>query len=240
MAWTFVGSGAARAIAGQATTPAPSTTILLPSSLAVGDLLVLQFQTFGNNAIIPQNPTGWTQLALITNGGASNHRHLVCYRQYTSTTTEPTITFTGTGSATDSYAGRIIAFRPGGGFTWAIDVTGTASTNASANNIGPASGITPSTLSGGAQTIVVGSFGKPNDFQGAGGVPAGYTGLLTEATAGNDASCYFIRRIDNPQTATGNLTVTDTAQPGVGASILFSFKEVAVVAAAGRSQAIII
>jgi hypothetical protein len=243
MAWTFRGSTSA--VRGGSNPPANWTSLILPGNLAIGDLLVLQIQTFGVNASppIPQNPTGWTQVALITNGGTSNHRHYFGYRQYTSTTVNPVLTFTGTGTTGnngDSYTTRVMAFRPGAGFTWEIDVTGTASTNASANSIGPATGITPTTLSGGASSLVVGSFGKPNDFLSVGTAPTDYTGLLTETTTGSDASCYFIRRLDAPQTATGNLTVTDTGQAGVGASILTSFKEVAVAPVGGaRSFAVI-
>ena len=244
MAWTFVAAGAATTRGGSS--PIANWTIPLPAGAAVGDLLVLQIQTFGVNASppVPQNPTDWTQVALITNGGTSNHRHYYGYREFTTGTTNPVVSFTGTGTTGNngnSYTARTLAFRPGAGFTWEIDVIGTESTNASANSIGPATGITPTTLSGGASSLVVGSFGKPNDFAGAGTAPTNYTGLLTETTTGSDASCYFIRRLDAPQTATGDLTVTDTGQAGVGASILTSFKEVAVVVAdGGRSQAIII
>ncbi len=249
MAWTFLGSTSA--VRGGSNPPANWTSLILPGNLAIGDLLVLQIQTFGVNASppVPVNPTDWTQIALITNGGTSNHRHYFGYREYTSTTVNPVLTFTGTGTTGnngDSYTTRVMAFRPGAGFTWEIDVIGTPSTNASANNIGPASGITTTTLSGGARTLIVGSFGKPNDFLSVGTPPAGYTGLLTETTTGSDASCYFIRAFNVPptlepaQTVTGNLTVTDTGQAGVGASILTSFKEVAVAPVGGaRSFAVI-
>lgn len=242
MAWTFVAAGAATTRGGSQ--PITAWTIGLPAGVADGDLVVLQIQTFGVNASppVPVNPTGWTQLALITNGGTSNHRHYVGYREFTTGTTNPVISFTGTGTtgnAGDSYTARTLAFRPSAGFTWDIDVIGTESTNASANSIGPATGITPTTLTGGASTLVVGSFGKPNDFLSGGTAPAGFTGLLTETTTGSDASCYWIRRLNN-SAATGNLTVTDTGQPGVGASILVSFKEVSLTpAAVGRSFAVI-
>lgn len=245
MAWTFVAAGTATTRGGSQ--PITAWTIPLPAGVANGDLVVLQIQTYGVNASppVPTNPTGWTQLALITNGGTSNHRHYYGYRQFTTGTTNPVVSFTGTGTtgvSGDSYVARTFAFRPGAGFTWDIDVTGTPSTNASANAIGPASGITPTTLTGGASTLVVGSFGKPNDIASTNLVtlaPAGFTANLVETTTGLDAGAVHIHRL-NDSTATGNLTVADTGNAQVGASILVSFKEVSLTpAAVGRSFAVI-
>lgn len=246
MAWTFVAAGAATTRGGSQ--PITAWTIGLPAGVANGDLVLLQIQTYGVNASppVPQNPTGWTQLALITNGGTSTHRHYYGYRQFTTGTTNPVVSFTGTGTTGnngDSYVARTFAFRPGVGFTWDIDVTGTASTNASANAIGPATGITPSTLTGGASTLVVGSFGKPNDIASTNLVtlaPTNFTANLVETTTGLDAGAVHIHRLNAPQTATGNLTVADTGNAQVGASILVSFKEVAIApTAVGRSFAVI-
>lgn len=231
MAWTFVAAGTATTRGG--VNPITNWTIPLPAGVAVGDLVLLQLQTYGVNASppIPQNPTDWTQLALITNGGTSTHRHYYGYREFTSTTTNPVVSFTGTGTtgnSGDSYVARTFAFRPGAGFTWDIDVTGTPSTNASANAIGPASGITPSTLGSTLSTLVVGSFGKPNDIASTNLVtlaPTNFTANLVETITGLDAGAVHIHRLNAPQTETGNLTVADTGNAQVGASILVSFKE---------------
>lgn len=232
MAWTFVGLTTTGTFTRGGSSPIANFTIDIPTGTAVGDLLLLQLQTYGVNASppIPQNPSGWTQLALITNGGTSTHRHYYGYREFTAGTTNAVISFTGTGTSGtsgDSYVARIFTFRPGDGFTWDIDVIGTPSTNASANAIGPASGITPSTLGSTLRTLVVGSFGKPNDIASTNLVtlaPTGFTANLTETTTGLDAGAVHIHRL-NDSTATGNLTVADTGNAQVGASILVSFKE---------------
>lgn len=230
MAWTFVGQTTTGTFVRAGSSPPTNFTINLPTGVAVGDLLLLQIQVTGAaaNATVPVNPTGWTQLALITNGGTGNSRHYYGYRSFTAGTTNPVVSFTGTGSTADSYSARIFAYRPGAGYEWLIDVTGTASTNASQLNIGPATGITPTTLGSPLSTLIVGSFGKANDI-GTPTAPANYVGNVTTTTLGSDSGCYHIHRLNAPQTATGNLTVTDTGnaaqQSGVGASILVSFRE---------------
>jgi hypothetical protein len=251
MTWGL--GGTATTHLGAATTrggsnPPTNWTIPLPTGSATGDLILLQIQIHGRNASppVPQNPTGWTQIALITNGGTSTHRHYYGYIRRTASTTNPVVSFTGTGTTGnngDSYVARTIAFRPGAGFDWEIDVIGTESTNASANAIGPATGITPTTLTGGASTLLVGSFGKPNDIASTNLVtlaPTDFTANLVETTTGSDAGAVHIRRLNAPQTATGNLTVADTGNAQVGASILVSFKEVAIAPVGGsRSFAVI-
>jgi hypothetical protein len=256
MAWGLGGTltGVSTTYLGVATVrggsnPPTNWTIQLPAGSATGDLILLQIQTYGVNASppVPQNPTDWTQLALINNGPTlTNHRHYYGYIRRTASTTNPVVSFTGTGTAGnsgDSYVARTIAFRPGVGFDWEIDVTGTASTNASTNAIGPATGITPTTLTGGASTLVVGSFGKPNDIASTNLVtlaPTNFTANLVETTTGLDAGAVHIHRLDAPQAATGNLTVADTGNAQVGASILVSFKEVAIAPVGGsRSFAVI-
>lgn len=265
MAWSIAGTTTTftNGVSRGGSNPITNWTITLPSGAANGDLLVLQLHVTGAtlaNPPVPVTPAGWTQLGLITTtntvvpaSGISN-RHLYAYTQRTASTTL-VVSFTGAGNATatgDSYVARVLAFRPGVGFTWDIDVIGTPSTNASANAIGPAAGITPTTLTGGASTLVVGSFAKANDIAVAGTVtttnipalvPAGFTNgisRLVETTSGFDAGIVHIYRLNAPQTATGNLTVADTGNAQVGSSILASFKEVAIAPVGGsRSFSVI-
>lgn len=234
MAWTFVNAGGAAIRGGAgATNPPAAFQVGLPAGVATGDLILLQLQVSGGSANppVPISPTGYTQIALITNGGAGNSRHWYGYRRYVAGDLNPSFTFTGAGTTTvnngDTYTARAFAYRPGAGYDWLIDVTGTASTNASSTNIGPATGITPTTLNSPLQTLIVGSFGKSNDFNVATS-PANFVGTTTSSTTGIDGSCHHIHRLNPPQpvAATGNLTVTDSGNnPGLGASILVSFKE---------------
>lgn len=244
MAWTFVAAGTGFARAGPATGVTPTNiTVQLPAGVATGDLILLQIQVNGNNASAPTpvNPTGWTQLALITNGGTSNHRHYYGYIRREATTANPVISFTGIGNTNDSYSARTFAYRPGAGYDWLVDVIGTPSTNANALPIGPATGITPTTLANPLSTLIVGSFGKPNDISlsnvittpVAGLVPVGFTNgvaHMMETQLGLDSSVVHIHSLNWTSGATGNLTVPDSGGTlanfgGLGASILVSFKE---------------
>jgi hypothetical protein len=106
-----------------------------------------------------------------------------------------------------------------------LAVAGTNSTNASADNIGPISGVTVPT--GGGLTVI--SAGKTNDFNGQGSLANWTQAALTERTTGNDAGMSLLYRLATPAGATGDLTVSDnggTNSLGLGFGKLLCFIEV--------------
>jgi len=140
MAWSFRASGT-QASGNNNASLAPG----LPAGWQAGDLHILEFQNFGGTgARIPVLPSGWTAFVgdgVWQNGTAS---HLFAYRQAVAGDTAPSITFTGTGVANDTQVARIHGFFTSTG-TWKLNQVGTESTNASADNVGPITGITPQT-----------------------------------------------------------------------------------------------
>ena len=174
MAWTRVAAGTA-ATGNNATSLSPG----LPTSWATGDLHLCQFQSFGGgvNSRVPSLPAGWTLIASFQNGTA---RHALWYRVAQVGDAAPTVTLTGVGVTGDTQLACIHGFRPSAGV--ALRVAGVATTNATADNIGPIAGIT-ATLG----DLLIVSAGKTNDFNGAASA-TGYTlSAMTESTGGNDA-----------------------------------------------------
>lgn len=220
MAWSFRAAGTA-ATGNNAASLAPA----LPTGWQAGDLLILQFQNFGGtNSRTPVLPSGWTAFtgdAVWVNGTAD---HMFAWRTATAGMTAPTITLTGTGANGDTQLARIFAFVSSVG-SFAVDQVGAESTNASADNIGPITGVTPAL---GALELI--TCGKTNDFNGAAALTGWTTAATTSSTTGSDAGMALLYILSGDGNATGNLTVTDngaTASAGLGFGQIVSFKEAA-------------
>jgi hypothetical protein len=217
VAFLFRGAGTA-GTANNAATLTPG----LPTGWQPGDLHVLQVQTFGGTgARVPQVPDGWNG-TVWANGTA---QHLLAWRIAQSGDTAPTVTMSGTGVANDTQCARVHGFYSN--LTAGVvvfDAAGSTSTNSSADNIGPITGVTVAR----ANSLTVISAGKANDFNGSGSLTNYTQAALTESTDGNDAGLTLMYRLATPSGATGNLTVTDnggTASNGVGLGRMLAFYE---------------
>jgi hypothetical protein len=202
---------------------ATSLTPGLPSGTTSGDLLIVQAQSFGGtDSRVPSVGSDWTSYQW--NNGTS--RHLLAWKFARTGESAPTITWTGTGATNDTMVSRVHGFyTDSSGKRLVLAVVGDNSTNASADNIGPISGITVPTGGG----LVVISAGKSNDFNGQGALTNYTQAALTESTTGNDAGMTLMYRLAAPAGATGNLTVQDdgsTASNGVGLGKMLCFQEV--------------
>ena len=216
MAFVFRGSGTS-AVGNNVTSLTPA----LPTGTVAGDLLVIQFQNFGGTgARVPSVPGTWTSYVWV-NGTA---QHLVGWKIAGAGETAPTVTLTGTGVANDTQLARVHGFYSGSSLLIALAVAGVNSTNASADNIGPITGVT--VPAGGGINII--TAGKTNDFNGNGSLTNYTQAALTESTTGNDAGMTLMYRLATPAGATGNLTVTDdgaTASAGLGFGKMLAFVE---------------
>lgn len=218
MAFLYRGAGTASNGNNSAT-----LTPTLPTGWQVGDLLVVQVQTFGGtNSRVPSMGGTWSS-TVWANGTA---QHLLAWKIAESGETNPVVTFTGTGVAGDTQVTRCFAFNSDtAGLNIALDVHGATSTNASADNIGPISGIT---VGGSGSNLSLVSAGKTNDYNGVGTLTNYTQAALTESTTGNDAGMALLYRLATPSGATGSLTVTDnggTASNGLGFGKIISFTE---------------
>ena len=165
--------------------------------------------------------SNWTELASITNGTS---KHYSWYRIAQAGDTTPTVTLTGTGVTGDTQLSQIHGFRPTSGKFPRLDVTGTESTNVSADNVGPITGLTAV-----AGTLGVLTCGKSNDWNGTATLASWSLSAQSESTTGNDAGNALLYVLSMASGATGNLTVTDsggTASAGVGAGMINTFKEI--------------
>jgi hypothetical protein len=216
MAFSYVGSGA-QAAGNNAT----SLTVAYPAR-AGGDLCLLHFQRFGGtNSRAPNTPSGWVQVANWLNGTS---RHALYERITNGGEPSVVLTLTGTGVTGDTQLARIHAFRSSTGVP-TRNVTGSTSTNASADNIGPITGITP-----GSGDLALISCGKANDINGTLTLSAWTLAAQSSSTTGNDAGMGLLYQLSSDGSATGDLTVTDnggTASNGVGLGILVSYNEAA-------------
>lgn len=233
MSWSYIATGAA-GNGNNASSLAPG----LPAGIQAGDLLVLQVQTFGGTSSrTPSTPAGWTPFDGsngFTQNGTSSHGFW--YRVATGSDSAPTIAMSGTGVAADTQLSRIHAYRSSRGAAFAPVLVGSWTTNASADNIGPITGITvPSPVNGG-QLLTLISAGKANDFNGNGSLTNYTEAALSESTTGNDAGMTLMYRLNTPSGATGNLTVTDdggTASAAVGIGVIVAFDEGLLVSPSG-------
>src|SRR5574343_216391 len=219
MAWTFRASGTA--VTGN--NASSLANIGLPSGWQAGDLHILHFQNYGgtNSRTPPATLSGWSDPTQWQNGTTS---HAVYWRVAQAGDAAPTLSLSGTGATNDTQLARIHGFYPRAGATITRNVLGSTSTNASADNIGPITGITPT-----AADLVVLSCGKSNDWNGTATLTDWTLATgVTESTTGSDAGMALLYQTSSSGSATGNLTVTDngaTASAGVGLGILVSFKE---------------
>lgn len=218
MAFVFRAAGTS-AVGSNVTSLTPG----LPAGTAAGDLLVIQFQNFGGtNSRVPSVDGTWDSYVW-TNGTAN---HLVAWKIAGASESAPTVTLTGTGSASDTQLARVHGFNSDASLAITLAVAGTNSTNSSADNIGPITGVTVPT--GGGLNLI--TAGKTNDFNGQGSLTNYTQAALTESTTGNDAGMTLMYRLDTPAGATGNLTVTDnggTASAGLGFGKMLTFVETA-------------
>ncbi|MCI0430771.1 MAG: hypothetical protein L0210_09565 [Rhodospirillales bacterium] len=152
MAITSVGAaGASSATNGSA--PAPG----LPSGLAAGDVMVCVFYSREATDGTVSISAGWTQ---IVNDRTAGGLLGAWFRVFQAGDAAPTFTLGGhaTGNSGDTAIAQIAAWR-GCDQSDPLDITGTISTNASAQNIGAIAGIT---LAANDAVIVVG--GKRDDW----------------------------------------------------------------------------
>lgn len=216
MAWSNRTSGT-ESVGNNGTSLAPG----LPASFAANDLHIVEVQTYGGtNGRVPSIASGWNVLGSWANGTS---RHYFAWRKAVAGDTAPTITMTGTGATNDTQVSRVHGFRSSLG-DFALDQTGTTSTNASADDVGPITGITPTT---GALAVL--TAGKSNDWNGTATLASWLLAAQTESTTGTDASTALLYVLNWGGGATGNLTVTDnggTASAGVGQGQMASFVEV--------------
>lgn len=197
----------------------------LPSGVVAGDLLIVHFQSFGGtNSRVPSIDSPWT--SYVWSNGTANH--LLAWKIAGSSESNPSITLTGSGVASDTQVSRCFAFYTDlslSNYEIQLDAEGTNSTNASADNIGPVTGITV----GGTDYLTIISAGKTNDFNGQGALTDWTQAALTESTTGNDAGMSLLYRLATPSGATGDLTVNDsgaTNSLGLGFGKILSFREV--------------
>jgi hypothetical protein len=217
MAFTYPNAAGALASGNNATSLAPA----LPTHQA-GDLLIVQFQNFGGtDSRTPSVPADWT--GYTWQNGTSSHG--VWYKVALSDAeSAPTITLSGTGVANDTQLARCFMYRPAAGKVARLRVVGANSTNASADNVGPITGIDDE--SGDLRLL---SCGKSNDWNGTPTL-SGWTlaTALSESTTGSDAGMALLHILSSDGAATGDLTVTDnggTASNGVGLGKMLAFYE---------------
>jgi hypothetical protein len=219
MAW-FKRADGTLASGNNATSLAPA----LPAGWAAGDLHVLIFKNFGGtSARTPAVPSGWTAVSGTGVWQNGTDSLMICWRKAVGGDTAPTVTLSGTGVANDTQLARIHGFYNDSA-DFAFDTNGAQSTNASADNVGPITGFTPTT---GALGVLF--CGKTNDWNGTAELTNWTLAAQSESTTGNDAGMALLFRLSMPAGATGDLTVTDnggTASNGVGGGQLASFVEV--------------
>lgn len=129
MAISFVATGTRSIVDNAATTPS------IPAGTTDNDLMLLFDANTGS--VVTSAPSGWTALFEISN---SNFHMHVMYRRFVSGDSGPTVDFSSAAgdvhySVIGSYRGVVNTGDP-------TDVLGATSTNASANDIGPVTGIT--------------------------------------------------------------------------------------------------
>ena len=144
MALTYVGVGTAAAGNNASLTPA------LPSGWAVDDLLLVYVSSRGNGTWTA--PTGWTQIFQVAHSSSGINKIACFYKFAVSDEVAPAMTYSGGASGQTTLA-QVCAFR-GSIPNSPVDILGSASSNSSATNIGPISGIT--TTSGNGVIIVFG------------------------------------------------------------------------------------
>src|SRR5574343_22864 len=138
MAWTFRASGTA--VTGN--NASSLANIGLPSGWQAGDLHILHFQNYGGTSsrTPPTTLSGWSDPTTWQNGTTS---HAIYWRVAQSGDGAVALSLAGTGATNDTQLARIHGFYPRAGATITRNVLGSTSTNASADNIGPITGITP-------------------------------------------------------------------------------------------------
>lgn len=220
MAWTFVAAGTA-SNGNNATSLSPG----LPSGWQANDLHLLLFSNFGGtNSRTPSPPSGWSTLPSGTNYWQNGTASMcLYYRVAQAGDSAPTLSLSGTGASNDTQCSRIFGFRPTSGRTPTVDVVGSTSTNASADNVGPITGITATS---GRLIIIVG--GKTNDWNGTATLSGWSLAGQNESITGNDAGNALLYQLSWGGGATGNLTITDnggTASNGLGFGLLVTFHD---------------
>lgn len=216
MAIMYVGAGTASASASGNVTPT------LPAGLQANDLMVAIVTVRGNAAIT--TPSGWTEVFQGQLYPTDNlHRLGIFRRFYQSGDTDPTFVIGAQTNATR--IGQIFAFR-GVDQTNPIPDLGPDSGNASAQNIGPITGFTP-TINDGC-VIVIGH--KADDWTSVAVLTGdGLTWVEIgepDSTLGNDAGQvydYAIYSGSPPTISAKTFTVTGGAA-NTGAGKMFSIK----------------
>jgi hypothetical protein len=221
MAWTFNASGTA-----SNGNNASSLTPGLPAGWAAGDLHILVFSNYGGtDARAPQKPDGWNSIGGDNGWNNADRAGSCCavyWRLAQAGDGAPTLTLSGTGVSGDTQLSRIHGFRPAYK-PGLINVTGSTSTNASADNVGAISGIDPDV---GDLALIVAA--KTNDWNGTATLASWTLATQNESTTGNDAGNALLYQLASDGAATGNLTVADnggTASNGLGFGILVTFRE---------------
>jgi hypothetical protein len=231
MAWAFIAeSWVATAGVNQNHFGASATlTPGIPAGLSDGDMM-LCFASLRENAGTTDitMPAGWTPLFATQRHPSGENSIRAFYRRFVTGDTAPTVTFAGGGTG-DTTLAVIVGFSGGLAAGDPLDVLGTFSTNASAVNVGPITGVTPT-----VDDALVIVFAHKAEATATGA--ADYSTLTgdgltwAEATdrgslAGSDSSQvagYAI--IAGSPVAVGNKTFTHAGTTEAGCGIMFSLK----------------
>lgn len=223
MAISYLGVGTAAAANNLSVTPT------LPGSLSVGDFMVAIVTARGNGTI--GTPSGWTQRfqeQLYTTDNL--HKLGIFYRFYQAGDGNPTFTYTG-GSSGHTVIGQIFAFR-GVDTSNPIPDLGANSGNASAQNIGPITGFTPTNAGTDGCVIVIGH--RADDWTSVAALTG--DGLTwneigePDSTSGSDAGQVYDYALysGSPPTITNKTFTVTGGAANTGAGKMISLKKPAV------------
>ena len=220
---SYVGVGTAATSSGGAT---GSVTPALPSGLQVNDLMIIIVTGRGNHSFA--TPTGWTQKFQEQLYPTDNlHKLAIFYRFYQSGDGNPTVSWTG-GGTNQTVIAQVFAFR-GVDSSDPIPDLGPNSGNASAQNIGPITGFTPTNAGNDGCVIVVGH--KADDWTSVATLSG--DGLTwneiaePDTTSGNDAGQVYDYALysGSPPTITNKTFTVTGGAANTGAGKMFSLKK---------------
>jgi len=223
VAITYVGVGTAATSAGGTT---GSVTPTLPSGLQANDLMIIIVTGRGNHSFA--TPTGWTQKFQEQLYPTDNlHKLAIFYKFYVAGDGNPVVSWTG-GGTNQTVIAQVFAFR-GVDATNPIPDLGPNSGNASAQNIGPITGFTPTGAGNDGCVTVIGH--KADDWTSVATLTG--DGLTwneiaePDTTSGNDAGQVYDYALysGSPPTITNKTFTVTGGAANTGAGKMFSLKQ---------------
>jgi len=222
LAISYVGVGTAATSAGGTT---GSVTPTLPSGLQANDLMIIMVTGRGNHSFA--TPTGWTQKFQEQLYPTDNlHKLAIFYKFYVAGDGNPVVSWTG-GGTNQTVIAQVFAFR-GVDTTNPIPDLGPNSGNASAQNIGPITGFTPTGAGNDGCVIVIGH--KADDWTSVATLTG--DGLTwneiaePDTTSGNDAGQVYDYALysGSPPTITAKTFTVTGGAANTGAGKMISLK----------------